>query len=269
MNKKKKLKLKKTKKPVDKEQAFIKYGTTILMIAVIVFAVVMSVIRIKNNFSLDNLGNYSNALTALTVEVDTNKIITNQLSDEGKAELITKLTNSGLDILTDNEVEYDKYSQKNIAITGNLSLTDQEVGLLYSYLFVNHMGEYDAILYQISISSNDEGYVINTVASVDFNKLFTSKLSKETIDSTLPKRVYVINSATYSNGNFSYSQTLFNNLTEEDSKGVSSAIKQVNDVDIDKYIPFRIITMLNNISLKSNTDLTFSDNNVAFNLKNQ
>ena len=106
------------------------------------------------------------------------------------------------------------------------------------------------------------------MASINFYKIFTSKLAetydKDTTDS-LPKRIYVTNSTTYSNGTYSYSQALFNNLDSSNSSQISTLINSVNSsANLNEYIPKLIIGMIENIAAKTNTTYYFQNNSLIY-----
>ena len=269
MKKNKKIKTKTPKSSFEKEQSFIKISTRLLIITVFIIAVIVAFNKTFGKIDLSNTETNSlSALSKLSNKVDTTKLISNQLSDTDKPALIEKIKASGLDILTNDEIDYEKYSLDSISINSDLNLNSNEVGLIYSYLFVNNTDKYNTVIYEISITKNNDTITLKTVASINFYNLFTSKLSGSQNDETiksLPKRIYITNTTTYTNEVFSYSQAVFNNLTESESKEISNLIKNTNKtVDLNNYIPNLIIEMINNIATKTNTSFIFDDNSLTF-----
>ena len=201
---KKTTKFTKQKKNLKNEQSFIKLSTNLLMMTVLIFAVVFAY---KNTFGTIDLNNTNTdtetSISALINKVDTSLLISNQLSDIDKPQLIEKIKQSELDILSNNEFDYNKYISDNINIKKDIELTANEVGLLYSYLFVDFPDKYNTILYEISITKTDTATTIKTVASISLYNLFTSKISDNESFSSLPKRIYVTNIATYKNNQYS------------------------------------------------------------------
>lgn len=258
----------KNKKTVNKEQQFVKYSTNILLIFVITFAVVFSGYKVYKSLKVDSSdGTSITALANLSKAVDTSKLISNQLSDEDKPALIAKINDAGLDIIEDNEFSYEKYNSDNLSITSPLSLSSSDVGLLYSYLFVPNDNPYDVLLYQVSIEKSDTSTTITIVSSINLYSLFTSKLDSNTNDSikdSLPRRIYLTNSIVINNDK-SYSQTLINNLSETESTETTKLIENTNtNIKLNKYVPDLIMKMIDELSVKTNSDYVFYNGTVCF-----
>lgn len=262
------MKLKKQKRiktPLEKEQSFIKIGTNILLIVVFVAAVI---IAFNNSFgNVDLSGTDSSSLSTLSLlaeKVDTSKLITNQLSDIDKPELIAKIKTSGLDLLTNDEFDHSKYSADAIHLTNNLTLSANDIGLIYSYLFVDNADKYNTVIYELSITTSGDTTIIKIVSSINFYNAFTSKIAatedSDTI-SSIPKRVYLTNTITLANGTYSYSQVIFNNLSLDNSTQVSKLVDEANSsAKLNEHVPKLIINMIETLASKTGSTYSFNFN---------
>ena len=257
-------KTRRTKTALEKEQSFGKIGTNLLLVVVFVIAIIVAFNNSFGNIDLSDTDSSSLSTLSLLVEtVDTSKLFSDQLSDEDKPTLINKIKAAELDILTNNELDYSKYASDNISISGDLTLTSSEVGLLYSYLFVENTDKYNTIFYEVTITTSGDTTTIKTVASINFYNAFTSKLTLTNSDTTnsLPRRIYLTNTTTYTNGVYSYSQVLYNNLSESNSKEVSSLVNEVNSsAKLNEYVPNLLIEMIETWSTKTGTTYSYSAN---------
>ncbi len=262
-------KSKKQKAPLSKEQRFIKTSTNILLAVTIIIVVVLSGVKVFGDVDLGSGNDSVNAITKLQESVNTGAIISHQISDENKPALIEKMKTSGFDLLTDNEFDYDKYSSATISLSNNISFTAEEIGLIYSYIFLDHPDTYNINLYQIDITLNDGITTFKTVASIDFYKLYTKYIdSSTTSTNSFPKRVYIINSATFDGSEWSHSTPLFNNLTSDESKNIKSLVNSVNNtIDLNSYVFNKITLFIQDLANKTNSTYTFDENLVSFDLK--
>lgn len=255
---------KKKKSSFEKEQIFIKVGTNLLLVIVIALSIFIAFKNTFGNLDTDQSPPTTATLELISKSVNTGSLITRPLNDLNKPTLISKIKSSNWDLLSNDEFDYDKYNAEQITAEQSLSLTDEELGLVYSYLFVNNTDKYDVILYELTITSENNISTIKTVASIDFYRLFTSKLGNQDSSSSLPKRIYVTNTVTVSNGAYSYEQALFNNLTKEQSLEVKNLIKTVNNSNLDSYIPSLIISFIEQLSNKTATIISYSNNQISF-----
>ena len=257
-------KTRRTKTALEKEQSFVKIGSNILIVVVFVIAVIVAFNNSFGNIDLSGTDSSSlSTLTLLTESVDTSKLFSEQLSDEGKPALINKIKTAGLDILTNDELDYSKYSSDNISINSDLNLTSSEVGLLYSYLFVENTDKYNTVFYEVIITTSGDVTTIKTVASINFYNAFTSKLTltdSETTES-IPRRIYLTNTITFDNGTYSYSQVLYNNLSESNSKEISTLVDTANSsAKLNEYVPKLLINMIETLASKTGTTYSYSAN---------
>lgn len=264
----KKSKKKVSKTPQSKEQTFIKKTTNILLVVIIILVVIFAGVEAFGGVDLGASNDSLTALTKLQDTVNTQNIISHQISDENKPALIEKMNASGFNLLTDDEFDYEKYSSATIPLSHNISLTAEEIGLIYSYIFLDHPDAYNIILYQIDITSSDGVTTFKTVASIDFYKLYTKHTDSDTSSSSLPKRVYIINSATFDGSEWTHSNPLFNNLSADESKSIKSLVKSVNNaVDLNSYVFTKLTVFIQDLANKTNSTYSFGENLVSFNLK--
>lgn len=248
---------KRKKTGAEKEQIFINISTKILVAVTLIVAVVYAVISIKNQFSSSGL----KALEELGKEPDTSTIITRPITDELYTSLNTKITNSGFDILVDGDIDYEKFCQTTIAINDNLSLASNELGLLYNSIHLTNPDKYSMIVKQIDTEVISNGYKLKIVCTVDMRTLFPSVPD-------VPARVYITSESEIKSGVITPLKTIYNNMSTSLSDELSTAINDQEDKpNIQNYIPSLIVNFMKNIVQKTDTTLSVSNNQVAFNLK--
>lgn len=257
--------IKPKKSSFEKEQIFVRISTQIFLVIVIIVSVL---IAFKNTFGdLDSTqdGASATALEFLSQPVNAEALISRPLNDLNKPALISKIESSNWNLLSNGEFDYDKYNSEQISAEHDLILTDEELGLIYSYLFVNHTDKYDIILYELTITIENDITYIKTVASIDFYKLFINKLGDTTnSNSSLPRRIYLSNQMIISGGEYTYNQAMINNLTKEQSAEVLNLIKSVNNSNLNSYIPSLVVSFATSLSNKTATTISYSNNQIAF-----
>jgi len=250
-------KQKRKRTSAEKEQTFINISTKILVIITIIAAVAYAVISIKNQFNSSGL----KALEELGKEPDTSTIITRPITDELYTSLNSKIENSGFDVLVDGEVDYGKFCQTTIDITNNLSLTSNELGLLYNSIHLTNPDKYSMIVKQVDTEKLSNGYKLKIVCTVDMKTLFPSVPD-------VPARVYITSESEIKSGVITPLKTIYNNLSTSLSDELSTAINdQESKPNIQNYIPSLIVNFMKNIVQKTNTTLEVSNNQISFNLK--
>ena len=264
-------KQKKKRQYINWEDKLIRIGSRALTITTIFLCIILGTI---NTFSGEQDPNtYLTAdFTALYEACDYTKIITDPVTDDNFDPMVEKIKNSGLDILDKGIPKYDKFDQDEINMTSDISLSSQEIALLYSYIHMNSHDPYDVIIRQLNITNENNIINIYSVCTIDFDSLFTKKVKgsyQSEALSQLPKRVFIINSLTFEDDVPLYTTALYNNMDEAQSNNVTTLINSVTiDIDMSKYIPDLITKFLDDLSTKTNSTLSFENNGIKLTLNN-
>jgi len=262
-------KKKKQKRPLtslEKEQKFIKISTRICLILVFTFAIGYGVADTANKFSTSEV-QLSQDFIKLCEQVNTGELIYAPIDNDYYDGLVTKINASELDIMDDDKLSYEKYNKEAITLNSDLILNNQELALMYSYIFMFNPDTYDIIIQQLIIDTYDKGYSIEIISTMDFYLLFSSKADANYSSNelkSLPKKVFATNKVVVENNTFAYSNVKFNNLTDEESLSIAKLINSVNNVNLNEYVPNLILTFVNNLSQKTGSLFSFEDSCVKF-----
>ena len=264
-NKKKKRKKKKLT-PQEKEARFVKIGSRLCVIFVIVFAVFYSAFTVFGGTG-DEGSAQKLDFDAIYKTCDESLIITDDINVKYKDAMIDKIKTSQLDIINNDNPTYEKFDQESISIGSDISFTSREIALLYTYTFSTNPDPYDMVLRQYTVTQHDDSITVYSVATLSLYKLFTKHVKAlyddETIDK-LPKKIFVVNTSTYKDGVWTFSNVLYNNMTPEQSETMSSYIAQTTpNINLDRYVPKLVLTYLTVLSERTNTTLTYVDNGIT------
>lgn len=251
---------KKQKRPLsasEKEQKFITISTRILLAITIAVAILYAGIFISKQFKNSDL----TVLGELTKTPDTSQFLTHQITDENLTSLRSKIDASGLDIIEDDAISYNKFNNVSIAMTDNISLTSNEFGMLYNSLYLSN-DKYSTVLQQVDITTDSEGYTLKIVATIDFKKLFPKEIDN------MPARIYVISESKIKNGVITPLSTLYNNMDVTTSNQLTNILNEsTSGLNIQSYIPNLVVNLAKNLSQRTNTNFDTSDNKFNFSLK--
>ena len=147
-----KKKNKKIKKPLtsqEKEKRFIKIGTRICLVLAISFAIIFGISDAVGSFKEATSTDISEELTKLISGVNRSELIYEEIDNDYFDGMMVKIADSQLDIIDNDKPNHEKYSQDNISLTEDICFTNQEIALLYSYVFMFSPDAYDVIFQQL------------------------------------------------------------------------------------------------------------------------
>jgi len=260
--------------PAEKERRFISIGSKFCTLLVCVLAVVLGTINTfkGNDGDATNYLQPSEALVSIFETTDLTKIVDDPISIDGKDAMVSKIKSVGLDILENNNPNYDKFMEETIALNKDVNFSSQEIALMYSYTFMNNPDSYNMNIHQLSLRQSGENVSLYMVSTLNFYKLFTKHVKNNYDEASLdkfPKKIYVVNECTLVNGIWTYSKVRYNNLDATKSDEINELLHTTTpNLKPDEYVPNLIINYLNALSEKTNSTLTYVDGGIELKLNN-
>lgn len=265
---------KKQMSSVEKEQKFIKTGSKLLTALVVMLCIVLGFVNVFSGDD-DEAANFlqpSKTLTALFEACDVSQLVDDPITNDGKDNLINKIKTAGLDILENNNPNYDKFMQDEISLTADISFTSQEVALLYSYTFMNARDTYNMNIHQLTLKQSGGNVSMYSVTTLSFYNLFTKHVKNNYDENTLnnfPKKIYVVNECVWVNGAWQFKPVRINNLTAQESVEMVELLKTTSkNIKLDEYAPNLIINYLEAMAEKTNSTINYSNNTVEYKINN-
>lgn len=250
----KKVKQKTPRTTQQKEDLFVKIGTKILIVVCIIVAIVYAIKSVGDTLKVSDL----KLVEELSKEVDISLIVTNPIESDDETSLYAKISASGLDILDENVISYEKYNRTNISITSGVTFSANEFALLYNALFFDHPDKYNTTLKQLDFFSIDGGYKIRCVSAMDLNKLLPS------LDTGTGLKIYVVNECEIKNGVITPIKTAFNNMSDELCSQLVSSINSQDTINIEKYVASQITRFADTLATRINCNTAIADGTISF-----
>jgi len=231
-------------------------------------------------FTLFDLGKYlktsssdlSDTLSIVKEEVDTSKLTTsNAITEENEAELTSslkeKMKDVNLDLLTDDEIDKNKFKHTDISISKDFTISDQEFTILFNSLVKSlSEGEFVDNFLEVTITKDNESTILYTVLKLNLDDLLNS------IDGLKGLQIYITNSYELKqNGNLftvlSYSCRV-NNLTYEESSNIIGSLDTESESSLNiAEISFHFFSQfINNFTYNTSSFITIDDHMLTFSL---
>lgn len=255
LNKKKQTK-RKERTPAEKEALFVNIATKVLLVITIIVAVALAGKSIIDEIK----GSDIKALQELTKEVDTSLFIDNPIVENDSINIKQKLNDSGWDLIVDEMASYEKFNNSNITTSSGLTATSNEIGALYNEIFISYGDKFNSILKQITVTAEDGGYNLKLVCTMDLNKMFPTN----TINMSLPARVYIISNSKIKSGAITPLSTTINNLDAKFSKQIIETTNESNNIDFENYVPSIFTNFIKDLSQKTGLTLNVNSNQIGF-----
>lgn len=263
----------KRKKKVKEKQKRNWYSFSAKLTMAIIFLVIIAfTFTDMFNFFKSNSSDISSTLSIINKEVDLTKLLTSNAPVNNKEEisssLITKINDANLEILTDGQIDKNKFKVTDISISQDFTLSDQEFTLLFSDL-VKTLSEgvlIDSFL-EVTITDNNGSYILYTVMKLNLDELLNS------VNGLKGLEIYLTNSYefTFKNNTFTItsSTTKVNNLSFEESANIINTLNEGNEnntLNINE-ISFHFFELfINNFTYKTSSFVTFSNHQISFQL---
>ena len=262
----------KRKKKEKKPKNWYKISASLTVIAFLAAILVFNFFDMYDFFK-DNTSSLGTTLNLMKDKVETDKLITNNSVQNNYTvsvnSLLTKIDDSGLDLLTQNELDKNKFKHSKQNLQTNFELTDQEF-TIFATTFVPALT--DGILIEnfleITITKNaDNSFSMFTVAKLNLNKIL------EGIGEIKDFELYLTN-----NYNFTFeNQTLkmidstckLNNLSKEKSDELMNTLDELSaqfNVKLSTMTFHFVDLLISNFSYNTTTNVVLDNHKITFNL---
>ena len=214
----------------------------------------------------------TNTLTLVKEEVDLSKLITsNAITEENKDQLTLslkeKIIDVNLDILTDNEIDKNKFKYTNVSLSKDFSLTDQEFAIMFNILVKTlSEGAFVDNFLEVTISNNGDGFILYTVMKLNLDEFLNA------IDGLKGLEVYLTNSYELIPSGNSFevlsSSCKVNNLSYEQSSSIVEKFsgESENDLNLGQLSFYFFNQFINNFTYNTSSSVSLGNHSITFSL---
>lgn len=243
-----------------------------LTLAVVFLFIIGFTLFDMGKFFKSSSGDLTGAISLVKEEVDistltTSNAITEENKDEITLSLKEKIIDVNLDILTDNEIDKNKFKYTDVSISKDFTLSDQEFTILFNTLVKTlSEGAFVDNFLEVTISNNNDNFILYTVMKLNLDEFLNS------IDGLKGLEIYLTNSyeleQTVNSFKIISSSCKVNNLSYEQSSSIVEKFsgESDNELNLGEVSFYFFNQLINNFTYNTSSSVSLGNHLITFSL---